>query len=490
MVEPDARVVPYLYIFSAWDFAKAVVVFLLYTTQRWRFHKRRGGWNPTLAFINVVYFYFVTLGISAIINGYLTAMLGKYMKLGIATCVLGVVCAAPFIVALFYGRKRLFKVIARKFEDKRRGRDGAVIAELMDNADIRVGKEWWVRHGKNLVDKYPGDDHRRNWTRGVIVEVQRDKYAVCLNVEQLPLNVATAGSRVGYAYAYTHGGSDKITAGSTRDTFSWISTIGSFQLSTTDLLKHAMDQLLLVDGQYVTHGLMAEEKKFGEASWAALDAVRKLRANEKYIDYFISHSWHDDATAQFVAIDGVKQQFKKRYGREATFWLDKVCLSQSNVSVALKVLCINVTSCNKLLVVCGKTYFQRLWCLLELFMMFAFADEENAVSRIELVPIEADGVTRESILDNMAEFKLDDAHCYDPNEEIKLRAVMKEVGEKKFVGRIRALAGKIRAQDEEKARARSSPERIFSSVRTLSRKVSSKVSSLRGTRTTSVREVQ
>ena len=179
-----------------------------------------------------------------------------------------------------------------------------------------------------------------------------------------------------------------------------------------------------------------------------------------------------------------------KHKREATFWLDKVCIDQENIADGLKVLCINVTACNKLLVVCGKTYFQRLWCLLELFMMFAFADEENAVSRIELVPIEADGVTRESILDNMAEFKLDDAHCYDPNEEIKLRAVMKEVGEEKFVGRIRALAGKIRAQDEERARARSSPERILSSVRSLSRKVTSKVSSLRGTRTTSVREGQ
>ena len=140
-----------------------------------------------------------------------------------------------------------------------------------------------------------------------------------------------------------------------------------------------------------------------------------------------------------------------KHQREPTFWLDKVCIDQENIADGLKVLCINVTACNKLLVVCGKTYFQRLWCLLELFMMFAFADEENAVSRIELVPIEADGVTRESILDNMAHFKLDDAHCYDPNEEIKLRAVMAEVGEEKFVGRIRALAGKIRERDVEKA---------------------------------------
>ena len=55
------------------------------------------------------------------------------------------------------------------------------------------------------------------------------------------------------------------------------------------------------------------------------------------------------------------------------------------------------------------------------------------------------------------------------------------------MGRIRALAGKIRAQDEERERARSvhGPSvRTLSAVRTLTRKFSSKVLSLRGTRST------
>ena len=99
--------------------------------------------------------------------------------------------------------------------------------------------------------------------------------------------------------------------------------------------------------------------------------------------------------------------------------------------------------------VCGKTYFQRLWCMLELFIMFAFSEDEAAAERIKLVPL---GITRESILESMSSFELEGAHCYDPNEEIKLRAVMTEVGEEKFVGRIRSLAGKIRARDlKEKA---------------------------------------
>ena len=51
----------------------------------------------------------------------------------------------------------------------------------------------------------------------------------------------------------------------------------------------------------------------------------------------------------------------------------------------------------------------------------------------------------------MSSFKLEDAHCYDPNEEIKLRSVMADVGEEKFVARIRALADRIRAKDKAEA---------------------------------------
>ena len=185
---------------------------------------------------------------------------------------------------------------------------------------------------------------------------------------------------------------------------------------------------------------------------AALAAVRKLRSNENSINYFISHSWHDDVQAKFAILDMVKQHFKAKYGREATFWLDKVCIDQENISDGLKVLCINVTACKKLLVVCGKTYFQRLWCMLEMFIMFAFSqDEAVAAERIELIPLEADGVTRGSILESMSNFELEGAHCYDPNEEIKLRSVMAAVGEEQFVARMRSLAENIRAMDAARA---------------------------------------
>ena len=51
---------------------------------------------------------------------------------------------------------------------------------------------------------------------------------------------------------------------------------------------------------------------------------------------------------------------------------DKVCIDQNNIRDGLKVLPVNVMACNKMLVLCGETYVQRLWCAWELFTLFSF----------------------------------------------------------------------------------------------------------------------
>ncbi len=52
---------------------------------------------------------------------------------------------------------------------------------------------------------------------------------------------------------------------------------------------------------------------------------RPLRHDEK-ADYFMSHSWHDDAEAKWDALVRFAEQFKAKTGRYPTFWLDKVCM--------------------------------------------------------------------------------------------------------------------------------------------------------------------
>eukprot|EP00947_MAST-08B_sp_MAST-8B-sp1_P001870 g1870.t1 len=171
------------------------------------------------------------------------------------------------------------------------------------------------------------------------------------------------------------------------------------------------------------------------------------------IDYFISHSWHDNAKLKLDQLQRHSDTFFSRRKRRPRYWLDKVCIDQQNITDGLRVLVVNVMACRKVLVVCGKTYTERLWCILELFVLFAFSDDEKAtLRRVELLPIEDEGITRESVLKSIAEFRLDEAHCYDPNEEARLRGVMKAVGEEKFVERVRSLGQRLLELDEKGSR--------------------------------------
>ena len=282
------------FIRSALEFARVVVVLLLYITQRWRFYKGRGGgWNPTLTFINVVYFYFISYGVGKLYKGCMhIAVLGD-TNVGIADCVLGVINAAPYIVALLYGRHRLFKVMARRFEDKRRGLDSAIIAvRLVDFTTLRRGADWWIHHGNNLADEYPDlFDHRRNWTRAVIVKIEDKRYSIDPNVVQQWLGFGSAQSGDARFASFARGGGrgGKSSSGGKRSFFGggtrsgvaswqsviptsffghrkvapvpaaleWIARSEDVKEDAVGLLTKAQDNLRTLRGQDLTHGLMA-----------------------------------------------------------------------------------------------------------------------------------------------------------------------------------------------------------------------------------------
>ncbi len=86
------------------------------------------------------------------------------------------------------------------------------------------------------------------------------------------------------------------------------------------------------------------------------------------IDFFVSHSWSDDADAKFAHLSAVAAEFQQEHGREPIFWLDKVCIDQGNIAKALRCLPVFVFSCNRLLVLVGTTYSTRLWCVWELYV--------------------------------------------------------------------------------------------------------------------------
>lgn len=105
---------------------------------------------------------------------------------------------------------------------------------------------------------------------------------------------------------------------------------------------------------------------------------------------------------------------------------------------------MNLMACRKVLVVSGPTYPTRLWCAWELLTLLAFATLKQVHGRIDILPLDEGHDT--DCLVCLEEFDVQNAHCYDPNEENRLRQVIDIVGEEQFNNRIRSLASALRKE--------------------------------------------
>jgi len=220
----------------------------------------------------------------------------------------------------------------------------------------------------------------------------------------------------------------------------------------TELMKLAQSNLRCIDWSNITYELMSQST--GDLVTYRLS--RPMRKGEQ-IDFFMSHSWYDDAKIKWARLTEFVNDFIHKYGREPTFWLDKVCIDQDNIGDGLKVLPVNVMACKRMLVLCGPSYPTRLWCAWELFTLFSFQAHNAALRRVVLISLSEPEAGMESATasppgankkevsgkEKLMNFQVTDSHCYDPNEEHKLRSVIAAVGEARFNQSIQKLANEI-----------------------------------------------
>jgi len=137
------------------------------------------------------------------------------------------------------------------------------------------------------------------------------------------------------------------------------------------------------------------------------------------VDAFLSHSWHDDPTAKWAAIQRWRRSFKAEHGREPEVWLDKICLDQTNIDESLQCLPIFLSGCKQLLAVVGNTYLTRLWCIVELFV---FLETGGRLENLSVEPLAEESHPHGDIVRMFESFDANDVTCSQPGDKDRLLA--------------------------------------------------------------------
>ena len=71
------------------------------------------------------------------------------------------------------------------------------------------------------------------------------------------------------------------------------------------------------------------------------------------VDAFISHSWSDMSEEKWAALQGWRESFKRRHGREPRVWFDKCCINQRDIDDSLMCLPVHLAACKQILMLVG-----------------------------------------------------------------------------------------------------------------------------------------
>jgi len=191
--------------------------------------------------------------------------------------------------------------------------------------------------------------------------------------------------------------------------------------SADEILATAKSRFRVVDLSLLTASDLADNRPspslFLHSEPARLSSLHAC-------DAFISHSWHDDAPAKWAALQRWRSSFVAQHSREPRVWLDKCCIDQTRIDDDLRCLPVFLSGCQHLVIFCGTTYLNRLWCVVELF---TFAHMGKDLSRIEFVPVLRMGKEeedREEIERSFATFDASNCSCFQAEDHAKLLGII------------------------------------------------------------------
>lgn len=114
----------------------------------------------------------------------------------------------------------------------------------------------------------------------------------------------------------------------------------------------------------------------------------------------------------------------------------------------LKKLSLDIASCNSMVCLVGHHFPTRLWCAWELFTIFAFQRDADAIERVQLISLARVGQKdhAQEALAGMLRFDVRNTLCYSPNDRHKLMSIINAVGATQFNAKIRKMSEKYLAR--------------------------------------------
>lgn len=350
----------------------------------------------------------------------------------------------PPVFVLVVGRDNVFGYMSRLFDREQSTKDGAFVAGLLASKPVEEGNVWWVPR-QHPSDMYAANDHRRHFIRGRVEHVRTsgNEYYIDVRLPPASLQFQPFGGTGAFLSSPC---SAKVLPALMEDPigrgFGQVRTVCLYAHHETSevMLDRAMSNLRCVDFSTLSMELLIRASSVVVVPEGSLfNFSRPLEPGEK-IDFFLSHSWHDDARAKWSELVKVAASFRAQRGRFPTIWLDKLCIDSSLKVDGLKVLCANVLACDKVMVLLGPTYSSRLWCVWELFTVLAFQRLESALAQVMILPLVGEGAAELAALQH---FDMDHARCFDPNEEARLRRVICALSRSHFNEAVRDFGQKL-----------------------------------------------
>jgi hypothetical protein len=335
-----------------------------------------------------------------------------------------VLSALPPLLAWRW-RTALFGALARLFESSHRLQDGVFMASLLAGKPLRVGDSYWLREKPELDVTLSWEDEP-SWHRGTISCIEADFITV-----DLPQGHP----------------SDELPAGLERCTTIW----GAVNMPAEELFRCASTSLYYMHAGELTSGVSGVEMSslaLGDVG-SLSNSLRRARCRPGETDFYVLHSWHDDRALRLATLARCTAQFEELHGREATLWLDSVCVDPAFKNESLLCLPIYMQACRGVLVLWGGSFCERLWCVWELYTAFAFSDCNVAltIAMLELPDSNefSDGGRRDEVRRRLGRFDLSLAHCSNPNEEKRLRDAINAApgGASAFEATIQGLAAQL-----------------------------------------------